>query len=47
MKDKTFAAAVRRDLILDIEKVMPLDKFLEISIKAMQSIADRIGFDEE
>lgn len=44
MKDKTFAAAVRRDLIKDIEKVMPLDKFLEISIKAMQSIKDKIGF---
>ncbi len=45
IKDKAFAAAVRRDLILDIEKAgVPLDKFLEISIKAMQSIAKDIGF---
>jgi len=44
MKDKTFAAAVRRDLIRDVEKFIPLDKFLEISIKAMQSISDKIGF---
>ncbi len=45
IKDKAFAAAVRRDLILDIEKAgMPLNKFLEISIKAMQSIAKEIGF---
>ena len=45
IKDKAFAAAVRRDLILDIEKAgVPLDKFLEISIKAMQSIAKEIGF---
>ena len=46
MKDKAFAAAVRRDLIYDIEKIIPLDDFLEISIKAMQSIAEKIGFDE-
>jgi putative nucleotidyltransferase with HDIG domain len=45
MKDKTFAAAVRRDLILDIEKVMDFDKFLEVSIKAMQSISEEIGFE--
>ena len=47
IKDKTFAAAVRRDLILDIEKAgLDLDKFLEISIKAMQNIADKIGFEK-
>jgi len=46
MKDKAFAANVRRDLIYDIEEVMPLDEFLEISIEAMQSISDQIGFEE-
>lgn len=45
LKNKGFAAAVRRDLITDIEKTgLGLDKFLEISIKAMQSIAKEIGF---
>lgn len=44
LKNKAFAASVRRDLILDVEKFMPLDKFLEISIRAMQSIAKDIGF---
>jgi len=44
MKDKRFAAAVRRNLIRDVEKYIPLDKFLEISIKAMQSIAVELGF---
>ncbi len=45
IKDKAFAAAVRRDLIMDIEKAgIPLEKFLEVSIKAMQSIAKEIGF---
>ena len=47
MKDKTFAANVQRDLIYDIEKIIPLDNFLEISIKAMQSIAEEIGFKED
>jgi predicted hydrolase (HD superfamily) len=44
--DKTFAAAIRRDLIQDIEKAgVPLDKFFEIAITAMQSIAKKIGFE--
>lgn len=43
-KNKAFAASVRRDLIQDAEKFIPLDKFLEISIKAMQSISKEIGF---
>jgi putative nucleotidyltransferase with HDIG domain len=44
-KDKTFAAAIRRDLVSDIEKTgISLDRFFEISIQAMQSIADKIGF---
>lgn len=44
MKEKSFAATVRRDLIYDIEKFIPLDKFLEIAIKAMQSISGEMGF---
>ncbi len=44
-KEKKFAATVRRDLIQDIEKTgLSLDRFMEISIKAMQSIAKEIGF---
>lgn len=45
LKNKGFAATVRRELIYDIEKVgMELDKFLEISIKAMQEIKVELGF---
>ena len=45
MKEKSFASTVRRDLIYDINKGnIDLDKFLEIAIKAMQSIAREIGF---
>lgn len=45
LKNKGFAASVRRELILDIEKAgMDLDKFLEVSIKAMQGISKKIGF---
>ncbi len=44
LRDKGFAASVRRDLILDIEKSgLELGRFLEISIKAMQEISDEIG----
>lgn len=47
MKEKSFAATVRRDLIYDIDRSgINLDKFLEIAIKAMQSIAKDIGFDK-
>ncbi len=43
LKDKRFAASVRRELIYDIEKTgMELDKFLELAIKAMQEIAGEI-----
>jgi len=45
MKATAFAAAVRRDLITEVEKAgIPLDKFLETSIRAMQGIAKDIGF---
>ncbi len=44
-KAKGFAVTVRRELIADIEKAgMPLDKFFEVAIKAMQSISKEIGF---
>jgi len=43
LKMKSFAATVRRDLIYDIEKFMPLDKFLEIAIKAIKEIKQEIG----
>lgn len=43
LKDKRFAATVRRDLIYDVERFVPLDKFLDISIKAMQEIAGELG----
>ena len=44
LKDKYFAASVRRDLIYDVEKSgIKLDKFLEISLKAMQEISDELG----
>ena len=46
MKDKRFAENVRRDLIRDIEKYMPLNDFLSIAIESMQSIAKDIGFQE-
>lgn len=45
LKEKDFAASVRRDLIYDIEKAgIELNKFLEISIKAMQEIKGELGF---
>ncbi|MDP3027279.1 MAG: HD domain-containing protein [Nanoarchaeota archaeon] len=44
LKNKAFAASVRRDLIQDAEKFMPLNKFLEIAIKSMESIKGEIGF---
>jgi putative nucleotidyltransferase with HDIG domain len=44
LKDKGFAAAVRRDLIYDIDKAgMELPAFLEIAIKAVQGIKKEIG----
>ena len=44
LKNKDFAAAVRRNLIYDINKTgLELDKFLEIAIQAMVSIAPEIG----
>ncbi|MBN2330986.1 MAG: HD domain-containing protein [Candidatus Aenigmarchaeota archaeon] len=44
LKDKGFAATVRRELIYDIEKAgMELSAFLDVSIRAMQGIKREIG----
>lgn len=43
-KDKRFAAAIRRDIIAECEKLgLTLDEFFEISIKAITDIADKVG----
>jgi uncharacterized protein len=45
MKEKTFAAAINREIIMECEKLgLSLDEFLGLSIEAMQSIAKEIGF---
>jgi uncharacterized protein len=44
MKEKAFAASVRREVILECEKIgLSLDEFAEISLTAMQGISDTIG----
>ena len=44
MKEKAFAASVNRDTIRECEKIgLPLDEFVEISLRGMREIADRIG----
>lgn len=44
MKEKKFAASVRRENILECELIgIPLPKFVEISIQAMQKISDQLG----
>jgi predicted hydrolase (HD superfamily) len=43
-KDKSFARAVRRDLIFDIEKVgISLEEFVQVALDSVSSIADEIG----
>jgi predicted hydrolase (HD superfamily) len=43
-KDKSFARAVRRDLIFDIEKVgISLEELVEISLNALSEINEEIG----
>ncbi len=45
MKDKRFAAAISRNIIMECEQLgLTLDEFLEIAIKAVQSIAKDVGF---
>jgi uncharacterized protein len=44
MKEKAFAASVKRENIMECEKIgIPIDEFAAISIQAMTSIADQIG----
>jgi predicted hydrolase (HD superfamily) len=44
LKDKSFARAVRRDLIFDIEKVgISLEELVEISLNALNEINEEIG----
>ena len=43
-KDKTFARAVRRDVIRECEKLgLTLDEFFEVAIKGMRKIAKEVG----
>ncbi|MBN1131715.1 MAG: HDIG domain-containing protein [Bacteroidales bacterium] len=44
MKEKAFAASVRRENIMECEKIgLTLDEFIEISLDAMKGIAHQIG----
>jgi putative nucleotidyltransferase with HDIG domain len=44
MKEKAFAASVKRENILECEKIgIPLDDFIRISVDAMREISDDIG----
>lgn len=44
MKEKHFAASVKRENIMECERVgLPLDEFTEIALKAMTEISDKLG----
>jgi putative nucleotidyltransferase with HDIG domain len=44
MKEKAFAASVDRDIIRECEQIpIPLNEFVEICLKAMQSISSELG----
>ncbi|MBE0653707.1 MAG: HDIG domain-containing protein [Bacteroidales bacterium] len=44
MTEKAFAASVKRENILECEKIgIPLDDFIRISVDAMKGISDEIG----
>ena len=44
MKEKAFAASVSRENIRECEKIgIPLEEFVELSLKAMGEISDRLG----
>ena len=44
MKQKAFAASVKRENIMECEKIgIPLQEFVEISLDAMKGIATQIG----
>jgi predicted hydrolase (HD superfamily) len=44
MKQKAFAASVKRENILECEKIgIPLHEFVELSIESMKNISDTLG----
>ena len=44
MKEKAFAASVKRENILECELIgIPLEEFAELSLQAMQNISDELG----
>ena len=44
MKEKAFAASVKRENILECEKIgIPMDEFAGLSLQAMQEISDELG----
>ena len=44
MKQKAFAASVKRENIMECEKIgIPLDDFAELSVNAMREISDQLG----
>lgn len=44
MKEKNFAATVKRENIMECEKIgIPINEFAEISINAMREISDQLG----
>lgn len=44
MKEKAFAASVKRESIMECEQIgIPIDKFAEIALGAMTNVADEIG----
>ncbi len=44
-KEKSFAAGCDRGRIRLIEKLMPLERFYEVSIKALQDVKDDLGLE--
>jgi putative nucleotidyltransferase with HDIG domain len=45
-KDKKFAAAISREIIMECEKLgLSLDEFFDITIRAMQPIAKEVGLE--
>ena len=44
MKEKAFAASVKRENILECEKIgIPIDEFAELSLRAMQEVSNLVG----
>jgi len=44
-KDKNFAAGCHRDIIIEIENVMPIDELLEVGIEAIKKIKNDVGLE--